>query len=144
GNQRISGWTRYAINSSMLTPVDHFEIERPFDPDIYQLCAPDTAIKVKIDNVTVLVGFTDSRRKSTAKDHNTMQIAGRDRAGHMVQESAPFIAYDGLDLLALAKKVADPWFTNVVLSDARNRQVRLGKGHKAVAATEPLILKVKR
>jgi len=144
GGKRISGWTSYEIGSSMIEPVDHFTVERPFDAEIWRACVPDSAVKIKIDDTVILVGFVDDRTKSSGRDGSMMTINGRDKVGRLIQESAPYIAYDGLDLLTLAKRVADPWFTDVVLSDARNRYVRLGKGHKAVGGSEPLILKARK
>lgn len=143
--QQVDGWTTYSFESSMVRPVDSFTLARPFDAQIHRLLTADSKIKIKIDDTAILVGYIDERKKVSSRDGSMTQIIGRDKAGHMVQESAPFISYNGLDLLVVAQKLADPWFTKVVLSDARNRRVRTGRyGHKASAPTEPLILKVRR
>lgn len=143
--QQIDGWTQYRFSSSMIQPADQFSLSRPFDSAIYRIVLPDKKIKVKIDDTTILVGYIDTREKDSDRDTSTITIGGRDGVGHMVQESSPFISYDGIDLLEIAKRLASPWYKSVVLSDARNRIVRRGRyAHKAAAASEPLIIKVRK
>lgn len=143
--QQIDGWSQYRFSSSMITPADQFNLSRPFDATIYSIVRPDQKIKVKIDDTTILVGYIDTRTKDTDRETSLITIIGRDGIGHMVQESSPFISYDGIDLVEIAKRLADPWYKSVVLSDARNRQVRRGRyAHKAAAASEPLIVKVRK
>lgn len=145
GGQRVDGWTEYEISSSLLEAVDHFTLHRPFDPAVYRLCQLDSTIEVRIDDTTIISGFIDSREKDTDKHTNTMTLIGRDKVGRLVQESAPTIAYDGLDLFEVVRRLADPWFTSIVTSDARNRSVRLGKkGRKAAAGNEALVVKVRK
>jgi prophage tail gpP-like protein len=92
-------------------------------------------VRVRIDGVTVLDGFIDTRHKSSAQ--GTMTISGRDKAGRMVQESAPLFRYGGLGLRELAEQLAAPWFPRVTLSNARNRDLVRGGGAKARARREP-------
>lgn len=145
GGERIDGWSEYEITSSMVDAVDHFSLKRPFDAAAYRLCVKDAAVKVKIDDTTVISGFIDAREKDTDKNTSAMTIEGRDKVGRLVQESAPSIAYDGLDLVKVAELLASPWFSRVSTSDARNRTIRLGrKGRKAAAGSEALVVKVKK
>lgn len=144
GGTEIPRWTEYEIEALMTTPANGFRMTRPFGAQAYRVCVPDAKIRVRIDGVTVLDGFIDSRHKSTDGSRNEMTIQGRSRAARMVQESAPTVGFDGLDLLAIAKRLADPWFTTIATSNARNRNVQRGRGRKAVAATEPLVLKARR
>lgn len=143
--QQIDGWSQYLIGSSMIHPADNFTLSRPFDAAIYRLLETDAKIKVKIDDTLILVGYLDEVTKESDRDTSLITIMGRDGVGHMVQESAPFISYDGIDLLQVAKLLATPWYPTVVLSDARNRSVRRGKfAKKAASAAEPLIVKVRK
>lgn len=142
GNQTIGGWVDYDIQSSMVQPANGFSLTRPFDLDAWNLCALDSRIRVAIDNVVKLDGFIDDRVR--AAKAGTITISGRDRAGRLVQESIPNTqGYDGLQLTQAIQKLATPWFTSVTLSDARNRDVARGKGHRAAAGNEPAFFKVK-
>ena len=138
GGKKIGGWTEYAIESNMLAPADGFSLARPVNRDAWDLCALDSAVTVLIDGTPVMTGLIDSRQASASA--GTMTIAGRDKAGRLVQESAPGIDYSGLKLRELVKRLASPWFTTVTLSDARNRTIRRGRGYKAPSPTEPLVL----
>lgn len=143
--QRIDGWNEYEIESSLTEVVDRATLKRPFDSDAYRICTPDAEVKIKIDDTTVISGFIDDREKDTDKGTSTMSLVVRDKAGRLVNESAPTIAYDGLDLVEVTRRLASPWFTKVSTSDARNRIVRLGrKGRKAAAGDEALVVKVKK
>lgn len=145
GRVRVDGWTSYEIMSSMLQPCDTFALTRPFDPEIFELCKRDAEVVVKIDDVPIVTGPIGTRDRAYSKKGATMTISGRDWCGRLVQESAPSISYDGLDFVEVVRRLADPWFTEIELSDARNRKVRLGKkGRKAAAGDEALVLKVKK
>lgn len=145
GGTQVDGWTDYDVSSSLIDAVDHFTLRRPFDSDVYRLCVPDALVTVRIDNVPIITGYIDDREKDTDKHTSTMMIMGRDKAGRLVQESAPEIGYDGLDLVTVVTRLASPWFTAVELSGARDRIIRLGrKGRKAAAGNEALIVKVKK
>jgi len=142
GGQQIDGWSDYEIASSMVEPSDGFRLTGAFDKQAWKLCKLDSSIKVAIDGTTILDGFIDDRAKRSAD--GTMEIAGRDKAGRLVQESIPTVAgFDGLLMVDAIKKLAAPWFTNVTLSDARNRSIRRGKGHRAPASGEPAVFTVK-
>lgn len=142
GNETIGGWVDYEIQSSMVQPANGFTLTRPFDLDAWQLCETDMRIRVAIDGVIKLDGFIDDRTRNAKA--GTIAIAGRDRAGRLVQESIPSVSgYDGLQLTDAIKKLSAPWFTTISLSDARNRDVARGKGHRAAAGNEPAFFKVK-
>lgn len=142
GNQQIDGWKDYEITSSMVEPTDSFHITRAFDKLAWDLCKLDSKVKVAIDGTVILDGFIDARVKHAAD--GTMEISGRDKAGRLVQESIAQVAgLDGLTMVDAIVKLAAPWFTDVVLSDARNRNIRRGRGHRAPAAGEPAIFTVK-
>jgi hypothetical protein len=73
-----------------------------------------------------------------------MEIAGRAKSGRLVQESIPSVAgWDGLLLDEAVRRLAAPWYTATTFSNARNRSVARGKGHKAAAGSEPAFFKVR-
>lgn len=138
--QTIDGWTEYEIATSMIEPADGFTMRRPFDPRLWGILRRDARVRVMFDGAPVLDGFIDGRRKRSKE--GTIEIRGRDRAGRLVQESAPRITYEGLELTEAIRRLADPWFTKITLTDARNRSLRMGKGRRRVpAGNEPIIVK---
>lgn len=138
--QQLGGWTEYEINVSMLEPASTFRLSRPFAADAWNLLPRDSRVRVQIDGNPVIDGFIDKRIKRS-KD-NTIEIEGRCRGGRLVQESAPRINYQGLELTQAAKQLVAPWFSTVTLSDAQNRKLRLGKGRRRVpAGNEPIIVR---
>lgn len=144
GGKQISGWTEYEIISSMVEPADGFSLSRAIDREVWKLCELDADVKIAIDGTVVLDGFIDDRSATAAG--GVLSISGRDKSGRLVQESIPATAiggFDGLQLTEALKRLASPWFTSITLSDARNRAVRRGKGHRAVAGEEPAVFNVK-
>ena len=138
GGQQIGGWTEYSIETSMLTPADAFTLTRPVDRLAWNACALDSPVLVTIDAVPVLSGFVGEIEASASG--GTMTVSGRCRVGRLVQESAPGIQYGSLKRSDLVGKLAAPWFPKVVLSNARDRKLRRGRGVQAPAPTEPLVI----
>jgi prophage tail gpP-like protein len=134
--KEVRGWTEYTITSSMLDPVDTFSMTLPWSRDAWDMLRPERPVRVTIDGITVLRGYLEDRE--SPPDEDTIVVSGRDLVGRLVQESAPSFAYRGLSTLQLIERLADPWFTKVTLSNARNRKVLRGKGRKAVAGDEPV------
>lgn len=142
GGKTIGDWIDYDAISTMIEPADAFTLTRPFDLQAWKLCETDAEVKVSIDGTVIMNGYIDDRRRM-AKD-GTMEITGRDKSGRLVQESIPTVSgWDGLALTEAVKRLAAPWYSIVSLSDARNRSVRRGKGHRAAASSEPAYFAVK-
>lgn len=131
----IGGWTGYHVDSSMITPADQFELRRPFDAQAYNLLRRDSDVQIEIDGAPIVRGFVEGRQKSSKA--GTFRIWGRDRAGRLVDESAPSINYTGMTILQAFRSLADPWFGTISLSDARNRRIRVGKGKRVASGAEP-------
>jgi prophage tail gpP-like protein len=142
GPLEIGGWLDYEILSTMIEPADGFTLTRPFSLDAWNLCKLDEAVKVAIDGTVILDGFIDDRARDAKA--GTMEIAGRDKSGRLVQESIPNVAgWDGLLLDESIRRLSSPWYTANTFSNARNRSVARGKGHKATAGSEPAFFKVR-
>ena len=139
--REIDGWTSYEIQSSLVTPADAFRLSRPFDDDAWQLCSPDAEVSVLIDGVAVITGYIDD--SDLDPDSDDMTIAGRDKIGRLVQESAPAFEFASLTSLQLIEQLAAPWFRTVAGSNARNRKVVRGKRGK-IAASSPVVLRTKK
>jgi prophage tail gpP-like protein len=135
---QIRDWETYEIRTDMLQPTDTFSVRMPFRREVWDLCRADRPIRVLLDDVVILSGFIGER--FVPEDDESVEIVGRDRAGRLVSESAPGIDFSGLGMQALIEKLANPWFSKVTFSNARNRAVIRGRGHKAKAGSEPLKL----
>jgi prophage tail gpP-like protein len=141
--QRVGGWTEYEINTSLTEPADSFKLTRPWDPTLYRLIDTDADVRILIDDVPVITGRIDERTKSSRA--RTMSVTGRDKVGRLVQESIRSVTQlDGLTLTAALKRLAEPWFTKITLTGARDRKIRTGKhGSKAPSVTEPIVIETK-
>ncbi len=126
---QIEGWSTYRFSASITRPANPFSVRIPFSRDVWDICRTDRRIKVLIDDVVVLTGFIDERLVS--EDDESVEIIGRDLTGRLVQESAPGINFSGLGVKDLVKKLAAPWFTEVVFSNERNRRILRGRGGKS-------------
>jgi prophage tail gpP-like protein len=135
--QKITGFTSYHIESSIITAADSFELHAPWSNDKWLALRRDADVRVQIDNTTVCRGFIDRRIKRSRA--NIIEITGRDRAGRVVDESAPAIDYSGLKIDAAVEQLLSPWFSQLTLSDARNRTLRRGHGKRVAAGTEPVV-----
>jgi prophage tail gpP-like protein len=138
GGKQLGGWMSYAITSSIVDPVDTFTLTLPWSRAAHDLVRTDTPVKVTIDGVVVVNGYIDDRETPSGED--VITIAGRCRVGRLVQESAPGIDWRRLTLQQLVGRLAAPHFTRVTLSNERNRKVLRGRGRKARAASEPVLV----
>jgi prophage tail gpP-like protein len=141
GGKLVEAWTSYQVALSMLHAADQFSLSiAPYDRALRELCAPDRDVQVLLDDVAMISGFIDSRPRRGSRAGAEMTITGRDKGGRLIDESAPLVTYNGLGILDLARKLAAPWFENVVLSNATNRRLIRGKGAAlAGVAREPAI-----
>ena len=137
--QEVSGWSSGNVESSLITPADAFVLRMPFSFTAWRILRTDARITIKADGTTLLDGFIDKRvRQGRA---GVLEIHGRDRVGRLVDESAPAIDYSGMTELEAIRRLVSPWFTpdNVVLSNAKNRRLRRGKGKRVAAGDEPFV-----
>jgi prophage tail gpP-like protein len=135
--QEIGGWQSGNFHSSMITAADTWVLRLPSTRTLWNTLRPDARIDIKVDRTTMISGFI-GKRKHTGKK-GLIEISGRDRVGRMCDETAPAIDYTGMTILEAAKRLADPWFPTPTLTDARNRNLRRGKGRRVAGGTEPVI-----
>lgn len=133
----IGGWSGYHVDCSMITMTDSFELRRPFSAQAWNLLRRDSDITIEIDGTPILRGFVDRRVKDSKA--GTMEIHGRDRAGRLVDESAPRIDYSNMTIESAVRELIHPWFTTLTISDARNRQLRRGRGKRVASGAEPKV-----
>ncbi|MFH0901899.1 MAG: hypothetical protein V2A73_14815 [Pseudomonadota bacterium] len=140
GEKLVERWSAYSIDSDMLSPADGFSVTLPGPTsDLYQLCVPDAAVQVFVDDVPLVTGYIDDRELECSKQGRTLTIAGRDKGGRLVDESCPLKSFIGMSLEQLARFAVTPWFEAVAFSNARNRSLLRGRfAHKAKVAGEPI------
>lgn len=137
--QQVSGWSSGNIESSIITPADRFVMRMPFSLSAWLILRNDARITIKADGTTLIDGFIDRRvRQGRA---GMLEIHGRDRVGRLCDESAPAIDYTGMTELEAIRRLTSPWFSpnDIVLSNARNRRLRRGKGKRVAAGNEPVV-----
>ena len=131
-------WQSGNIETNVIQAADTFVIRCPFSLQNWNLLRRDARITIKADEVTLIEGFIDKRKKQSRS--HLIEVEGRDRVGRLTDESAPAIDYSSMDILEAIKRLAAPWFQRVTLSNARNRRLRRGKGKRLAAPDEPEVL----
>lgn len=129
----------WEVTTDMLELADTFQLDLPFTRELWSLVATDAEVEISIDGRRVLVGYVDTRGHSGSKGGSSIRVEGRDKGGRLVDESAPLLNFVGMDVEAIVRKVVEPWFASVVLSNARNRTLIKGPGG-AVVGGEPALL----
>ncbi len=148
----VTGFTGYHVDSSMITPSDGFELRRPFSLEAWNLLRRDSDVTIELGSrsdtgaesgwTPILRGFVDKRVRQAKA--GTMTISGRDRASRLVDESAPAINYNGMTIEQAFKRLMDPWFSTLTISDARNRRLKRGKGRRvASGAEDPVTINIR-
>lgn len=143
GGKVVEKWESYEVTNDLLQPADGFRMSLPnADLEVFNLCQPDEEVQVLLDGTIVLTGYIDDRGfRCTAAGGTALEIAGRDKGGRLMDESAPLTAYAGLGIKQLAEKMVLDWFPAVALSNAENRRLLRGRGApQAKVSSEPAII----
>lgn len=127
--KQVFGFTSYTIDHGFLEPASSFTLTIPASEDVWNALRTDRPVKLLIDGIPRLTGYIDE--PSCRWKEGVITVIGRSKIGRLVQESAPSVNYTGKTLVELVLELASPWFTKVVLSNARNRKLMRGKGKKA-------------
>lgn len=128
---------RYDIACDMLDPADAVQLVVPWSADVWSLTKGDNQLNIWIDEQRVFSGIIDGHDRNLSRDGSTVSISARDKAGRLVDESAPLIRFEGLGIVDLAQKMAGSLFS-VITSNATNRRLVTGRGGRTVTR-EPAI-----
>lgn len=132
----IDGWSSASIESDILTPSDAFTLAHAHDDKAFARLRLDAEMTICVDGIPMLNGFVEERRG----DWRGFTVSGKDRVARMVAESAPLdLDFRDQDLASIAAELTQPWFERVVFSNAQNRDIMRGRGHKARGRREPLL-----
>lgn len=129
----------FDVTCDMLELADDFNLQLAFDVDLWNLLRTDAEVEIHVGESRVLTGYVGTRRIRDGKSGCTIEVSGRDKGGRLVDDSAPLVTFAGLGIKELAQKIVTPWFSDVVLTNAKNRQLIRGRGKPgAPTAGEPL------
>lgn len=131
--------TEYAIASDLLTPADGLSLTVPWTADAHRLCRGDAEIQIWIDRQRVFSGVIDGRTRTVNRDDGaTITLTARDKVGRfLLDDAAPLIAFRGLGLVDLAKKLCGDRLV-VTTSNANNRRLIAGPLSKRVSREPPI------
>ncbi len=128
----------YQIDIDLLTPADALSFTVPLDAATLAQVPLDGEVTAYIDDAAVLSGFIETTDITAA---NTIEVSALCRCGRLVAESVDGAGFSvlGERLSRVLARVAGPWFSSIVFSNARDRRLRIGRGRKARAGQEPAL-----
>lgn len=141
GGRAHREWTSYEIDSHLITPGDAWRVElSPPDGSQAEGALPDAVaegapIEVRVGRETVLVGRIDTIDEETAKDRRTLTLSGRDRAGLLLDCSAPiFVAKQATLEQVIANVVRPLGVTKIKISASQtytSEKINIEPGDRA-------------
>jgi prophage tail gpP-like protein len=133
--QRLSRLISYDVDVDRMQPADSWRVELPRTAADLRSAALDAPMRVEIDGIPVISGYVGE----VSLSRETITVSGRSRCGRLVDESIPGAGYNvGATLMTEAvRNLAAPWFERVIVSNAADRRLRLGRGVKAATGREP-------
>jgi prophage tail gpP-like protein len=137
--ESIVNWQSYDIRLSLGLIADEFSLSLgPPTRRIWDLCALDAEVQIMLGNSPLIRGYIDDRVRVARRGEKSIQIVGRSKMGRIIDESAPLMRLDGLDLQTFCRRVCDPWFTNIALDGTRNRDLIRGRRSAKARAGAPI------
>lgn len=125
GGVAHAGWTRYEIDSDLLTPADAWSV-RLAQPAI-ELPAEvveGAPVVVRMNGETVLQGRLDERELTVDDGQHELMLSGRDGAGVLLDCSSPILTISQMTLEQVVAKVVRPLGVTRIRIDADNAKVR--------------------
>ena len=119
GDVTHKGWTRYEIDSDLLTPADAWRVTlaQPV-VTLPSSVVEGAAVEVRLNRDTVLSGRLDERVLTVSAGQHELQLSGRDGAGVLLDCSSPLLAMRNLTLDAIVAKVVRPMGISRIRIDA--------------------------
>jgi prophage tail gpP-like protein len=120
-----TGWTRYEIDSDLLTPADAWSVELAQStikvPDEVTVGAP---VEVRLGGELVLSGRLDDRDHAVEAGRHVLRMSGRDGAAVLLDCSAPIITRMQLSLQQVVATIVRPLGLTRFNVDAVNPAMR--------------------
>ncbi len=150
--ERIVDWTRYSVDSDLLTPADGFSLEVAVPGKeatrrrLREVLAPGREVRFYVGNVRdgavrdrflQMSGIIDERRIEADRDAGTVFVVdGRDLAGHLTDASVALDIDVSMDmrLVELVRAAVAPYGLEVVTDSYAAQRTLQGQGSSAEAA----------
>lgn len=110
GGKEHKDWLSYDIDSDFLIPADAFSFETNVSQDQGVLADYSSLqCEVLINNQLIMTGIIGHQNEMVDKSNHSITFNGRDLAGLLVDCSVKQINVKGMNVLAAAQKIAEPW-----------------------------------
>lgn len=123
GGKEHKDWLSYDIDSDFLIPADAFSFETNVSQDQGVLADYSSLqCEVLINNQLIMTGIIGHQNEMVDKSNHSITFNGRDLAGLLVDCSVKQINIKGMNVLAAAQKIAEPWkqIKKVILKAEKN------------------------
>lgn len=106
GGQTHKGWTRYEIDSDLMTPADAWRVtlaqsQIVLPPEVVE----GATVEVRLNRDVVLSGRLDERELRVAAGQHELLLSGRDGAGVLLDCSSPIFSRSGVTLAQLVANI---------------------------------------
>lgn len=104
-----TGWTRYEIDSDLLTPADAWSVTLAQSEIILPAQVKEgTPVEVRLGGEVVLTGRIDERDLAVEPGRHTLNMSGRDGAAVLLDCSSPILTVQQLTLDQVVTKIVRP------------------------------------
>lgn len=131
GGNTHADWKNYRIESDLMLPADAWSVslggmsaltlpsgKRIQFPPALTAALPGAKVDVRLGDDLVMRGVVDSLDEDISKTAHSVDLAGRDLAGQLLDCSAPIFTAELISLPALVKKIVSPFGITQVRIDA--------------------------
>ena len=106
GGEEFTGWTRWEVESCLLTPSDAFSLSAPnINGELAGKITAGSAAKLTLDGTVVMTGYVDEVNYSGGE----VEVQGRDLFLFLVDCSARPGTHQKVTLLTLARRLTENW-----------------------------------
>lgn len=120
-----TGWTRYEIDSDLLTPADAWNVTLARSEIILPSQVKEgSPVEVRLGGELVLTGRIDERDLAVEPAQHVLQMSGRDGAAVLLDCSSPILTLQQLTLEQVVAKIVRPLGLARVRVDAKATSLR--------------------
>jgi prophage tail gpP-like protein len=125
GGKTQAAWSRYEIDSDLMTPADAWSVSlQAADLALPAEVRTATTAQIRVGGDLVMTGQIDSRSHAIRKGQQSLELRGRDGAAVLLDCSAPVFAAKEITLQEVITKVARPLGVSKVRIEADDSLVR--------------------
>jgi len=114
-----TGWQRYDLDSHLQVPADAWSVELASSSIVVPAeVKPGAAVQVRVGGELVMDGAIDNVSHLVGRNGQRLMLAGRDRAGVLLDCSAPMFTATLMSLQTVVEKIVKPLGVTRVRIDA--------------------------